>query len=142
MAEDWLLLAQQTISASSSIIFRVGFILFSDSSVLHFHNSHHLHGMCLPAQVLSQLSLMDKICLPFNICSDPFSIEEETEAQGESRLPRWQGLALRFVFLTSGPPGCGNTDVCRCKVVLLPGGYDCLPGHMCVENQYLHQSRM
>jgi hypothetical protein len=85
--------------------------------------------MCLPAQVLFQLSLMDKIRLPFSLCSDPFSIEEETEAQGESRLSRWQGLALRFVFLTSGPPDCGNIDVCGCRVVLPPGSYECLPGH-------------
>lgn len=96
---------------------------------LHFHNSHHLRGMCLPAQALFSLSLIDKTRLLFSLCSDPFSMEEETEAQGESRLPRWQGFALHFVFLTSRPPGCDNMEVWGSRVALLPGSSDCLPGH-------------
>lgn len=109
----------------------------------HFHNSCHSHGMCLLAQVLSQLSLTHKIHLPFSLCSesnaqdtlaiqscsDPFSTEEDTEAQGEWRLPGRQGLALWFVFLTSSPPGCGNTEIWGCRVGLLPGSRDCLARH-------------
>lgn len=78
---------------------------------------------------------MDKIHLPHSLCSDPLSTGEETEAQEEASIPRWQGLALGFVFSTSRSPGCGNTEVWQGGAVLLPWNYDHFAGH-CVLSMF------